>query len=55
MDVHVFLMGDAVVGCCGTCLDARGITDAQLVDGARRSTMEELAAWTLDADRTVTF
>lgn len=44
-----------VVGCCGTCLDARGITDDQLVDGARRSTMEELADWTLDADRTVTF
>lgn len=45
----------AEVGCCGTCLDARGITDDQLVDGARRSSMEELAGWTLDADRTVTF
>lgn len=44
-----------VVGCCGTCLDARGINDDQLVGGARRSTMEELADWTLEADRTITF
>jgi uncharacterized protein involved in oxidation of intracellular sulfur len=45
----------AEVGCCGTCLDARGITDGQLVDGARRSTMDELADWTLEAERLITF
>lgn len=44
-----------VVGCCGTCLDARGLSEDQLVDGAHRSTMEELADWTLEADRIVTF
>lgn len=43
------------VGCCGTCLDARGLDEGQLVDGARRSTMEQLADWTLAADRIVTF
>jgi uncharacterized protein involved in oxidation of intracellular sulfur len=43
------------VGCCGTCLDARGIDDHQLVEGATRSSMDQLADWTLDADRTVTF
>jgi len=43
------------VGCCGTCLDARGIAETMLVEGVRRSTMAELADWTLAADRVVTF
>src|SRR3990172_3093729 len=29
---------------CGTCMDARGLTDSELMEGARRSTMDELAA-----------
>ena len=33
----------AETGCCGTCLDARGIPEQQLVKGAHRSTLEELA------------
>lgn len=36
---------------CGTCMDARGLTDVELVDGARRSTMAELAERTLEAGR----
>lgn len=43
------------IGCCGTCLDARGISDDQLNTDAHRSTLEELADWVLWADRTVTF
>jgi uncharacterized protein involved in oxidation of intracellular sulfur len=45
----------AEVGCCSTCMDARGIVDAMLVKSARRSSMEELADWTLWADQVVTF
>lgn len=45
----------AEVGCCGTCLDARAIDDAGLVDGARRSTLDELTDWTIWADQVVTF
>ena len=41
------------IGVCGTCLDARGIAD--LTAGARRSTMEQLADWTLCADNILTF
>ena len=40
---------------CGTCMDARGLTDADIVEGARRSTMDELAGRTLAANRTVVF
>ena len=43
------------VGCCGTCMDARGIADTALVEGARRSTMAELTEWTIWADKVVNF
>jgi uncharacterized protein involved in oxidation of intracellular sulfur len=45
----------ADIGCCATCMDARGITEQMLTKGTRRSTMDELADWTLWADRVVTF
>ncbi|TFD76928.1 DsrE/DsrF/TusD sulfur relay family protein [Cryobacterium fucosi] len=41
--------------CCGTCMDARGITEAMLVEGASRSTMEALADHTLAADKVLVF
>lgn len=40
---------------CGTCMDARGLTDAEMMEGARRSTMDELAAATLAADKVLVF
>ncbi len=40
---------------CGTCMDARGLTDGEMVAGARRSTMDELAAATLEADKVLVF
>lgn len=43
------------VGICGTCIDARGITEGELADGARRSTMDELTQWTLEADKVLVF
>ncbi len=44
-----------VVGVCGTCMDARGITDEELADGCHRSTMDELTGWTHDADKVLVF
>jgi len=41
--------------CCGTCLDARGLTKERLIDEASRSSMDELAAWTVEADQVLTF
>ncbi len=40
---------------CGTCMDARGLRDEELVEGARRSTMDELAERTLAADQVLVF
>jgi uncharacterized protein involved in oxidation of intracellular sulfur len=44
-----------VIGVCGSCMDARGLRDGDLVQGARRSSMDELTAWTIEADKTVVF
>lgn len=43
------------VGLCGTCMDARGLTEEQIVEGARRSTLKELAEWTAAADKVLVF
>jgi uncharacterized protein involved in oxidation of intracellular sulfur len=40
---------------CGTCMDARGINDDEMTMGARRSTMDELAAATIEADKILIF
>lgn len=43
------------VGVCATCMDARGVTDDELVEGTRRSTLAEWAEWTQWADKTLVF
>jgi len=40
---------------CGTCMDARGIGEAEVLEGANRSTMDELAEITATADRVLIF
>jgi uncharacterized protein involved in oxidation of intracellular sulfur len=40
---------------CGSCMDARGLTDGELLEGARRSSMDELARRTLDAVKVLVF
>lgn len=40
---------------CGTCMDARGMSDAELVEGAQRSTMDALANATAEADKVLAF
>jgi uncharacterized protein involved in oxidation of intracellular sulfur len=58
---HLDRMVDSVahhgadIGCCGTCMDARGITEDMLTKWARRSSLDELAAWTEWADKVATF
>jgi uncharacterized protein involved in oxidation of intracellular sulfur len=49
------LRAGAEVGVCGTCIDARGIAEIDLVQSAHRSTMDELTAWTRWADKTLVF
>ncbi len=40
---------------CGTCLEARGLNDDNLIRGVKRSTMAELAQVTKEADKVLVF
>ena len=46
---------NAEIGVCGTCMDARGMTEGELVEGARRGTMVQLTEWTVWADKVLVF
>jgi uncharacterized protein involved in oxidation of intracellular sulfur len=45
----------AEIGLCGTCMDARGIADTEIMKGARRSTLVELTSWTQWAEKVLVF
>lgn len=49
------LTGKGQVLLCGTCMEARGLTDAELMVGAQRSTMDALATATIEADKVLVF
>lgn len=53
--LHGLTARGVAVGACGTCLDARGFAEADLVDGVHRSSMAELAEWTVWADKVIVF
>ena len=40
---------------CGTCLDARGLSEGELLQGSRRSSLDELTEATLAADKVLVF
>jgi uncharacterized protein involved in oxidation of intracellular sulfur len=45
----------AKVKICGSCADARGLKNVQLVEGSEISTMAELTEWVVDSDKVITF
>ncbi len=49
------IIGSGKVLLCGTCMDARGMVEADMMDGALRSTMDELAASTIAANKVMIF
>jgi uncharacterized protein involved in oxidation of intracellular sulfur len=53
--LKVFQAKGGAIGVCGTCMDARGLADGDLVIGSRRSTLDELTDWTLWADKVLVF
>lgn len=58
-NVEVMLRGagrhGAEIGVCGTCMDARGIAEGELAEATKRSSLEQLADWTVWAERTLVF
>lgn len=49
------LNGKGQVLLCGTCMNARGLADAEIMPGAKRSTMDALAAALSEADKVLVF
>lgn len=45
----------ATVLMCGTCLDARGLRQEEMLEGCRRSSLDELTQATLAADNVLVF
>ena len=43
------------VGLCGTCMDARGLREDEVIEGARRGTLAQLADWTVEANKVLVF
>jgi len=43
------------IGVCGTCMDARGLAEADLGKGCARGSMAQLAAWAAWAEKTFVF
>ena len=40
---------------CGSCIDARGISEDELVEGVHRGTMKILATWVKESDKVISF
>ena len=40
---------------CGTCMDARGLTESDLLESVARSTMDEMTALTVVSDKVLVF
>ena len=49
------LLRKGEVSLCGTCMDARGLREDELLEGARRGTLAQLADWTVEADKVLVF
>lgn len=45
----------AQIGVCGTCMDARGLAESDLVEGVHRSSLAEWTAWTTEAEKVISF
>lgn len=47
--------GEGRVAVCGTCMDARGMAADELMEGAHRGTLDELADWSMWAEKVLVF
>jgi len=43
------------IALCGTCMDARGMKESEMIEGAKRSTLAQLADWTAEANKVLVF
>jgi uncharacterized protein involved in oxidation of intracellular sulfur len=53
--IRSLLTKKVAIMCCGTCLDARGLNEESLVSGVKRGRMSDLAKWSLESEKSITF
>lgn len=53
--LEILSVQGAIIKLCKTCTDMRGISELTLVDGTQIGTLNELAMWTLEADKVLNF
>lgn len=53
--LRLVLSYGGLVGVCGTCADARGLGDVELVEGVQRTSLQVLTDWVQQVDRVLTF
>jgi uncharacterized protein involved in oxidation of intracellular sulfur len=53
--LKILLSKNVPIHACGTCMNARGISQDQLIEGVMKSTMNQLAEWTIESDKVIVF
>lgn len=53
--LRIAASGENELALCGSCMDARALAAEELIDVARRGSMDELADWVEEADRVLAF
>jgi uncharacterized protein involved in oxidation of intracellular sulfur len=43
------------IAVCGTCLEARGIAEGEMVEGLQKTTLQTLTDWVQEVDRVLTY
>jgi uncharacterized protein involved in oxidation of intracellular sulfur len=46
---------NGIVKACGSCAEARGLKDLELINGVEISTMSQLTLWIVESDKIITF
>jgi tRNA 2-thiouridine synthesizing protein D len=47
--------GGVEVKACGVCMQARGLSESDLIEGVKSATMHELVEWTTNSDQVIVF
>lgn len=53
--LEILLAQGVMVRLCKTCCDARGLSNLPLIEGIEQGNLQQLADWTLAADKVLTF
>ena len=53
--IRSVLTNEGEVKICGSCAAARGISEKDIIEGSKMSTMSELTAWYMDSDKIISF